>query len=182
MKTSFKLGILTLLIFGIGGILLIEFVQDKSFIQVLQAGKAFHLQVIIGLVAGIGASTIAVGIISRKFFDQERSFYDRLISRWNLTYGGMVFVSLCAGIGDELFFRGGVQPLIGIWWTSILFVLLHGYLNPRNWRISLYGGVMVCIIAGFGYLFRFVGLFSAMIAHSVLDIMLFGYMSRKSSR
>ena len=178
MKTSLKLGLITLILFGAGGWILIEYVQQKSVVQVLNTGKSFPVQIIAGLVAGLGASAIAIWIISLKFFDAERDFYHGLIGRWKLNFSEMIFRSWCAGIGEELFFRGGVQPLLGNWWTSILFVLLHGYLNPRNWRISIYGAVMVGIIYGFGSLFEHIGIVSAMVAHAVLDIALFGYMAR----
>ena len=178
-KTSFLLGISTLLFFGLGGILVIEFAQDKSFLQVLAEGRTFAVQLLIGTGVGVLASGIALLIITRRFFEDEKDFYYGLISKLGLGYGGMVFLSLCAGIGEELFFRAGIQPLIGIWWTSILFVLLHGYLNPRNWRISIYGVVMVGIIVGFGYLFETIGIFSAMAAHATFDMVLFLSMTKK---
>lgn len=177
MKTSLKLGLITLILFGAGGWIMIEYVQQKSVVQVLNAGKSFPFQIITGILAGLGASLIAIWIISRRFFDPERDFYHGLIGRWKLNLSEIIFISWCAGIGEELFFRGGVQPLLGNWWTSILFVLLHGYLNPRNWRISIYGAVMVGIIYGFGSLFEHIGIVAAMIAHAVLDIALFRYMT-----
>ena len=91
----------------------------------------------------------------------------------DLNLVGIIFLSLCAGIGEELFFRAGIQPFLGVWWTAVFFVLLHGYLNPKNVRISIYGLVMVGIIAGFGYLFKYCGIFSAITAHAVFDMVLF---------
>jgi len=178
-KASFILGVSTLLFFGIGGVLIIELVQDKSILQVAAAGRTFFSQLLIGVGVGVVSAALALWIITRKFFKDERDFYYGLISKLNLGYGGMVFLSLCAGIGEELFFRGGIQPLIGIWWTSILFVLLHGYLNPKNWRISIYGVVMVGVIGGFGYLFETIGIFSAMAAHAAFDMVLFLNMAKK---
>ncbi|HLT94542.1 MAG TPA: CPBP family intramembrane glutamic endopeptidase [Membranihabitans sp.] len=178
MKTSLKLGLLTLVLFGGGGYLLIEFTQNTSLWDVLFDGKNLINQLLAGTGSGLVASLIAISIISRKFFASERDFYHGLIARWNLSYGQMIFLSWCAGIGEELFFRGGLQPLLGNIWTSVLFVFLHGYLNPRNWRISIYGGVMVGIIYGFGLLFEHVGLISAMIAHAILDMVLFRYLDK----
>ena len=178
-KTSFLLGVSTLLLFGLGGILIIEFVQDTSFFRVLTEGSTLSVQILVGVGVGVLSAAIALLVITRKFFKDEKDFYYGLISKLNLGYGGMVFLSLCAGIGEELFFRAGIQPLIGIWWTSILFVLLHGYLNPKNWRISIYGVVMVGIIVGFGYLFETIGVFSAMAAHATFDTVLFLNMAKK---
>lgn len=177
MKTSTKLSLLTLLLFGAGGYLVIEYAQDQDFLEVLESGRGINTQLMTGLIAGMLASVVAVGLISRRFFKEEMEFYKGLIDQLNLRFLDIIFLSLCAGIGEELFFRGGIQPFLGIWWTSILFVLLHGYLNPKNWRISIYGMVMVGIIAGFGFLFRDIGLISAMTAHAVLDIVLLIYIT-----
>lgn len=35
-------------------------------------------------------------------------------------------VAVASSVGEEVFFRGALQPLIGFWWTVILFGLLHG--------------------------------------------------------
>src|SRR5690606_15773827 len=115
-KTSFLLGVSTLLLFGLGGILIIEFVQDTSFFRVLTEGSTLSVQILVGVGVGVLSAAIALLVITRKFFKDEKDFYYGLISKLNLGYGGMVFLSLCAGIGEELFFRAGIQPLIGIWW------------------------------------------------------------------
>ncbi|MCF8302193.1 MAG: CPBP family intramembrane metalloprotease, partial [Bacteroidales bacterium] len=166
------LGLITIIIFGGFGILIIENVQGIEFSQLLGQGWRLPLQILTGAAYGFIASLIANYIVSRPFFADERKFYHRIVSRLNLDTAGIIFVSLCAGIGEEIFFRGALQPLIGLWTTAILFVLLHGYLNPFNWRISIYGVVMVVFIAGMGYLFRYTGLVTAMTAHAVLDMML----------
>ncbi|MEX2592327.1 MAG: CPBP family intramembrane glutamic endopeptidase [Anditalea sp.] len=178
-KVTLSLALGTLFFFGIGGIFIIEYLQDQSFIDVLMRGWDIPFQLIIGLLAGMAASGIAMFIITRKFFKQEKKFYYNLISKLDLNLAGILILSLCAGIGEELFFRAGIQPLLGIWWTSFLFVMLHGYLNPKNLRISIYGLVMVAIIAGFGYLFKYSGIFTAMTAHAVFDMVLLLNMTKK---
>ncbi|WMJ75483.1 CPBP family intramembrane glutamic endopeptidase [Cytophagaceae bacterium ABcell3] len=173
MKRILILGLGTLLFFGVGGILIIEFLQDNRFVDVLLDGWSIELQLLVGLTAGLISAGIALFIITRKFFQKERTFYYNMISKLGLNLPAILFISLCAGIGEEIFFRAGIQPFLGVWLTSILFVLLHGYLNPRNPRITIYGSVMVFIIAGFGYLFEHVGLISVMTAHAVFDMVLF---------
>jgi membrane protease YdiL (CAAX protease family) len=173
------LGLSTLLIFGLGGYYLIVSVQGKSFAEVLLGGMSVPIQLGIGLGYGLLTALVAIGIISRNFFKKEKKFYHNLIARLDLGLGSILFLSLCAGFAEELFFRAGLQPLLGLWLTSIIFVFIHGYLNPFNWRISVYGAAMVLFIAGMGYLFREVGLISAMAAHAVLDVVLFMNMSRQ---
>ncbi|HEX6384779.1 MAG TPA: CPBP family intramembrane glutamic endopeptidase [Anaerolineae bacterium] len=36
-----------------------------------------------------------------------------------------VLLALASGVGEELLFRGALQPVLGLWFTAILFALLH---------------------------------------------------------
>lgn len=173
MNKVLGLGLSTLLIFGLGGYYLIVSVQERAFLEVLLGGSAIPVQLGIGVAYGMITALVAIGIISRNFFRKEKNFYHRMISQLDLRLGSILFLSLCAGFAEELFFRAGLQPLMGLWLTSIVFVFIHGYLNPSNWRISVYGAAMVLFIAGMGYLFREVGLIAAMAAHTILDVVLF---------
>ena len=179
-KLSLSIALGTLLIFGLGGTLIIELLQDQRFGEVLWRGYPLLYQLVIGLLSGLVSAGIALFIISRPFFSRQKAFYYGLIASLNLSPFGMLVLSLCAGIGEELFFRAGIQPFLGIWWTAILFVFIHGYLNPRNWRISIYGLVMVMVIAWFGYLFETMGIFSAITAHAAFDFRLFINMEREN--
>src|SRR5690625_8043446 len=105
-------------------------------------------------------------IVTRKIFTQQKHYYFRLISQWRLTYAEMIFLSLCAGIAEEVFFRAGLKPLPGIWLTSVLFVLLHGYLSINNWRITIHETVMVGTWPGSGHLYDYYGITYVMIMHA----------------
>ena len=171
-KTVFLLGSVTLLGFGIGGFLIIEYFQEISFLEVWRSGDSVIRQLGMGALSGLLASGVALFIISRKFFEKEKAFYYNLIGRLGINRSGIIFLSLCAGIGEEIFFRAAIQPFLGIGLTSILFVLLHGYITPKNLRLSVYGMVLTVIIIGFGYLFERFGLTSAITAHAVFDLVL----------
>ncbi|MCC5938122.1 MAG: CPBP family intramembrane metalloprotease [Lunatimonas sp.] len=170
MRVSlFWLGLLTLLVFGLLGILVIVFLQDAEPWAVLTRGRPVGEQFFWGIGVGLASSTLALLLISAPFFTKERHYYRRLIESFQWTPASILLVSMCAGVGEELFFRAGLQPLLGIWWTSLIFVALHGYLNPTNWRISVYGALMVGVIAGFGFLFEGIGFWAVAIAHTVFD-------------
>lgn len=166
------LGFITLFGFGLGGILIIEYLQDLRFLEVWNNGDKPIRQIGVGGLAGLLASGLALFIISREFFEKEKTFYYNLINRLCLNRSGIIFISLCAGIGEEIFFRAAIQPFLGIGLTSFLFVLLHGYLTPKNLRLSVYGLALTGIIIGFGYLFEQVGLIAAITAHAVFDLVL----------
>jgi membrane protease YdiL (CAAX protease family) len=167
------LGLLTLLFFGIGGILIIELYNERSFLEELVRGWDISLQVIIGILYGLTSSLICIMIINREFFKAEKQYYQKKIANFEINNFNIILISLCAGIGEEIFFRAALQPILGIWTTAIIFVMLHGYINPFNWRISIYGFLMIFVMSGIGYLYDKVGLISVMVAHSVIDIVLF---------
>lgn len=176
------LGLGTLLIFGLMGIFIIEQVLKLNFISVVFRGWAIGWQLVTGAVYGLLSAAVAWFIITRDFFAKERNYYREKISMLNLNYIKIIFISLCAGIGEEIFFRAALQPLLGIGLTSFIFVALHGYLNPFNWRISIYGLTMVVIMLGFGYLFKIAGLLSVIMAHTLFDIVLLKKITESNNR
>jgi membrane protease YdiL (CAAX protease family) len=174
------LGWATLLGFGLTGLGLVYFFQEVPLPELLTGPWPIPVQLLLGVPAGALAALFAKWIICRPFFSRERVKYQGLINQWPWTPGRILFISVCAGVGEELFFRAGLQPLLGLWTTSLLFVLLHGYLNPFNWKISIYGLAMVGLIAFFGYLFQETGIFTAMAAHAAFDAVLLFWLTSKT--
>jgi membrane protease YdiL (CAAX protease family) len=43
------------------------------------------------------------------------------------TTGGLLAVGLSAGAGEEVLFRGSLQPRLGLWPTTFLFTIIHSY-------------------------------------------------------
>ncbi|MEO5595780.1 MAG: CPBP family glutamic-type intramembrane protease, partial [Lysobacteraceae bacterium] len=95
--------------------------------------------------------------------------YGRLDLRgWN-----PLWIALLAGLGEELLFRGALQPLVGLWISSLLFVLVHARAYRfRQWDKATLAqalGLLAMSIA-LGLMARFAGLLTAMIAHAAIDI------------
>lgn len=130
------------------------------------------LQLLIGSFYGLVAALLARRIINMKFMDGVRSRYARMLGGLDLNWSEIVFISLCAGVGEELLFRGAIQPLLGIFLTAFVFVAIHGYLNPKDWRISVYGIFMTAVVFGFGVLTESFGIWTAVMAHTLVDIVL----------
>jgi membrane protease YdiL (CAAX protease family) len=166
---------LTLLGMSAIGILLITYLQKRDVQTVLLGGKPYYAQVLIGLFFGGLSALLAVLLLKGKKFKTVRSFFENLMHELNPSFFNILFYSFCAGVGEEVLFRAGIQPLpyMGIWPASVLFVLLHGYLNPSNIRLSIYGLFLIVICSGFGYLFKFFGLTSSIVAHFVYDVSMF---------
>lgn len=101
-----------------------------------------------------------------------RRFFLQFLKPFELRVGDILFISACAGIGEELLFRATLQPILGIWITALLFVTLHGYLSIHNWPLTIYGMFMVIATAGLGYLFREIGILAAICGHFAIDVAL----------
>lgn len=181
-QTFYHLSLFTLYGFGIIGYLIIEFWLGEPFPGIFAGEESWHFQAGYGIVYGIAASLIAILYIKMPFFKNSLKTYIRLVKRLKLTYNDIVFFSFCAAVGEEILFRAAIQPIIGIWPTAVLFVALHGYLTPYNWRLSIYGIFMVLVSAGFGYLYEYVGLFSAITAHFLIDVILFTILKREAEK
>lgn len=170
---------------GIGGIgfaLMFFFhnnLIDKYLLVPLQElGKQF----LIGSGYAIVTLIPLTFLLERKMFDNTRSFFADLIVKFNVNTFDIFFLSFCAGVGEELLFRGAIQPWIGIWPTAVIFIALHGYLNPKNRPLFIYGMVLLIVSAGFGYLLQFTGMYSSMAAHFWIDVALMLYLKRSISK
>jgi membrane protease YdiL (CAAX protease family) len=90
---------------------------------------------------------------------------------WNPLWFG-----LCAGIGEELLFRGSLQPLLGIWWTGLLFALAHygtGRFNSMNLMKCGYAAFLFLTSLMLGLVLLQIGLIAAVVFHSVGDAFIF---------
>lgn len=126
-----------------------------------------------GAIYGAVASANVLWLLYNRILDQPRHVFVQLIRRFKIGLPDILFLSACAGIGEEWLFRGALQHSFGIWLTAFAFVALHGYLDPRDWRITLYGFLMVVIVAGMGYLYNYSGLIAAMVSHALIDVAIF---------
>jgi membrane protease YdiL (CAAX protease family) len=75
-------------------------------------------------------------------------------------------------VGEELFFRGAVQWWLGIPFTAVVFVAIHGYLDPRDRRIMAYGTLMTLGMMLLGWMAERYGLVGPMLAHTLIDVIL----------
>ncbi len=180
-KHVLMLAAFTLFGFGGLGLFVIRNFLGLSLTEALSGQTPFWFQGTVGVLYGLLAASTGWTIIRMPFMDPVRRFYGRLFGDIPLGFFDIVLVSICAGVGEELLFRGGLQPYLGLWLTSFLFVLLHGYINPMNWRLTIYGLFMVLVIAGMGKIYDNVGPIAAMIAHTVIDIYLLRVMKLDGS-
>ena len=186
------LGTFTLIGFGLIGLAVAVFLQHRGLADFLRpglalvdsqgweravfSGKPVGEQLLRGTIYGLIVSLNALWIIYHDFFTESREYFSNLVRNLRIGVPEIIFLSLCAGIGEELLFRGALQHWGGIWITAIVFIGLHGYLDPRDRNIMIYGCYMTFAVAGFGYLYEQSGLIAAATAHTVVDTALFGFL------
>lgn len=173
------LGLVTLLIFPIPGYFIAHYYHEALFTEFLQLERIELIPIAYGLQFGFVYAFIAYLFMKAPFFDQLPNRVDRIIDQLPLTYADGIFLSICAGIGEELLFRAGIQPLLGPWITSVVFVALHGYLNPWNWKFSMYGLIVLPFIMVISFGFIHFGLWFSIAAHFGYDAVLFVIMIKE---
>jgi membrane protease YdiL (CAAX protease family) len=169
-------GCVTLLVFPIPAFLFRHYYESVAFYDFIQIENIKLIPISYGLEFGFVYAMLCYLLMRSPFFDSVPTKIDQLIGQMNLKVWHGLFLSLCAGVGEELLFRAGIQVYLGWIITSVLFVALHGYLNPWNWRFSMYGMIVLPFIflISFGYIYF--GLWFAIAAHFSYDAVLFTIM------
>jgi membrane protease YdiL (CAAX protease family) len=129
--------------------------------------------------AGLGLllSALVIGgtrlTVSRLAWAQRLHIDLRPIAH-GLTLGQITLIALFSSLGEELLFRGLLQPWIGLLPTSVIFGLCHQMPGQARW-------VWVCwatfVGMAFGAIFAFTGsLLGAIVAHAVINAVNLAYL------
>ena len=158
------------------------YVEEIPFLELLQLENFTFLKFGVGVELGILYAFIALLLMNAPVFDKLPVRVETMVKNMKLSVWDCVFLSICAGGGEELLFRSGVQFYLGPLLTSVIFVAVHGYLNPFNWRMSIYGLIVLPFILMISYGFEEFGLWFAIGAHFSYDLVLFLSMSTKFNK
>lgn len=148
-------------------------------IEVLDLSRLNIFTIFTGGLFGLSYGLLALAIMRFPVFKTIPTRVDRLVKEMNLNFWDSLFLSVCAGVGEELLFRAGIQVYFGPFITSIVFVAIHGYLNPFNWKTSLYGLVVLPFILIISYALPVMGLWFCIGAHFAYDFILFLIMTNE---
>lgn len=177
-RALYILGLITLLIFPIPTFIVMWYIEDISILELFQLENFTYLKFGLGIEVGIMYAFIALLVMHAPVFESLPVRVETVVKNMKLTILDCIFLSICAGVGEELLFRSGMQFYLGPLLTSIIFVTVHGYFNPFNWRMSVYGLVVLPFILLIAYGFEEFGLWFAIGAHFSYDLVLFLSMSR----
>jgi hypothetical protein len=93
-----------------------------------------------------------------------------------LSTGEILVLAIASAIGEELLFRGALQPWIGLWPQAVIFALLHVGPGVRflPWTLSAF-----VMGLAFGALFHFTGdLGGAILAHFSINYLNLTFIAR----
>jgi membrane protease YdiL (CAAX protease family) len=153
-------------------LLLIYLFQDRSIGDIAMP-RPVWVQLLAGL--GVGAAAALASYVVYRLRPDSKSTRKTIDSYSRLDLGGLnpVWISLAAAFGEELLFRVALQPLLGIWTASLLFLLAHApaYRFRSLGRPELVQAAGVFATSVFlGLVFEYIGLVAAMLIHASLDI------------
>lgn len=177
------ISLLSGLIWLILSVIIIHFVQQRLFFDVLLEGDPYIIQLATGAAAGILFGLAAMILVKNPSLKEILDDYViiKQIKEYSLTPYQIIFVSIVAGITEEILFRAAIQPLIGIWLTSLLFIAIHGYIRFKTGLHMMYGLFTFLLSMSLGYLYMVFGIVSAITAHTVYDLIILWKISRESS-
>src|SRR5690606_29241925 len=117
-KLILLLATFTLVVFPVIGFIIAYWVNNESIAEVMEMIEHPVINIVIGLISGFLTGILAWSIIQSRTMTPVRQKYSGLISSLKLSIPKIIYISICAGVCEEILFRGGLQPLIGIWITS----------------------------------------------------------------
>lgn len=155
-------------------LIIIHFLHDGGLIDLFNSEINLWMQAGYGLGAGVLASLVVYVVIKLPPVADILSdfFIFEALSKSNFSFFDNAQVSVFAGAGEELLFRGAIQPLLGNALTSIIFIGIHGYFKFKSVGHIIFGVVMFGLSYLLGFLAESVSLISAIIAHTIYDLIM----------
>ena len=92
-----------------------------------------------------------------------------VVCRWY----DLLLVAMVAGLGEELLFRGVLHPLVGMFWSNVIFGVLHFITLPYALLAGLIGGYLG------GLLDQSESILAPIITHGLYDFLAFLVVARE---
>ncbi len=148
------------------GIPWIRWVQGRNVWDVF-LGPAAGSAAGYGLLVGVGMAVL-IWPVFRHLPSAQAVLHrlDAVLGFGRLSAGDIVLISLSAGVGEEVLFRGVLQPDLGLWFTAVVFGLLH----PLSWWYVVYATGAGLVLGGLVLLTE--GLLASIVCHTVVDTLL----------
>ena len=154
-------------------LVVIYFFHRQSLRDAMLVGLPITQQIVIALAVGLVYAL--AGYFGFKWQSKSTTIKKTVDNYSRLDLNGLnpIWISICAGLGEEFLFRAAVQPLIGIWLTSIVFVLAHTrayQFKTINITTFIQASSIFAISVFFGLIFQYVGLIASILIHTMIDV------------
>jgi hypothetical protein len=167
------LGLVTLLVFPIPAFLFRFWAHDYSIIELLDFNSFTISHLLSGLTFGALYALLISKISDIKSIADHFKDQKELLLSFELKWYHYLLLSFCAGTGEELLFRIGIQPFLGIWPTSFLFVAIHGYFSIKSLENNLPGALLMPFIAAIAIGYVYFGIWWCIATHFAYDLIVF---------
>ena len=172
-KWSLRRQLVICAIFCALAVIVILLFHPKPYVSALLHGLPLFEQAALGVAAGVVYWLVI--LFGSRFASQGKTSQHiaESFSRLDLRGWNPLWMAIAAGVGEELLFRGALQPLLGIWIASILFVLAHtrAYrFDALNKRVLLQASSIFVVSVALGSIAIYAGLVTAMIVHAAMDV------------
>lgn len=181
LNKSHLFGISLFTLFGFSGIayFILHFSDQYDYADLFDDLLASE-SIFYGLVVGLLISGLGFALLQLNYFKEVNNYFGTIFKSFDLEWSDVFFYSFCAAVGEEILFRGAIQPFLGIYPTAFIFVLLHGYLSFKDKPKFTYGIYLIVVAVVFGYLMEKFGIIAPIIAHFIYDVVMFAWLKRKN--
>lgn len=125
----------------------------------------------IGVGMGVGlyamlvfATSIWSILVPPEIIEQQTAASGELFAAFSASLLAGLALAITAGIGEEILFRGALQPVFGWWATSIFFTLLH-----IQYTLTPAAVIILLVSLGFGWVRKRYNTTTAIIAHAIYN-------------
>jgi membrane protease YdiL (CAAX protease family) len=134
----------------------------------IQAIEPRDVWIALGVVIILFAVTILGGVLTKVLQpgleDQIQNNLGTMTQNLS-SFSGALMLGISAGLGEEILFRGAIQPRYGLVFTSIVFALLHVQYGFSFTILSIFAVSLIL-----GYLRQRINTSASIISHIVYDV------------
>jgi membrane protease YdiL (CAAX protease family) len=145
----------------------------RTSLQRLGLGRPTLLGVVVSVMTAGGLvftvmviSAIWVAIVGQETFEEQTQASEALARSIN-TLGLAFMVAFTAGVGEELAFRGGLQPIFGFWFTTLAFVVAH-----TQYTLTPATLIILIVAMAFGLIRKYLDTTHAILTHFLYNFTL----------
>lgn len=172
-RQFYLMGWITLLAFPTPALWALWYFKGINPHEIIALHELSSPLILVGLELGLIYALFALAVSRHPYFEEMSHKQEKVLKSLRLNWIDILFISLCAGIGEELLFRAGIQHWLGPWLTSTLFVALHGYIHPLSLKKSAYGLLILPFVLILAFAYESYGLWFCIAAHFSYDLLLF---------